>query len=128
MNDQAADRRAQALAEINKMQTDLNACHAEIATLRRDNDRSADRVDMLVEERNRYRSEATMYRTKLVELATSMANIGILTMQAQEIMMTVKEISAKETPEESAAEQASARSAVEGLPRTVSNGHRGGET
>lgn len=110
MNDQAAvDRRAQALAEVTKMQQDLIVCNDEIATLRRDLDRTEDRCTLLSEERARYRNEANMYRTKLVELATSMANIGLLTMQAQEIMMTVKEISARETPEEVEAEQASAR-------------------
>lgn len=116
MTDQAADRRAQALAEVNKMQTDLTACQAEIATLRRELDRAQDRLDMVIEERNRHRHESKVYRDKLVELSAAMSNIGLLTVSAQEIMMTVKELTASdETPEQSAAEQESARQMVANL-------------
>lgn len=119
MNDQAADRRAQALAEVNKMQTDLTACQAEISTLRRELDRAQDRLDMVVEERDRYRHESKVYRDKLVELSAAMSNIGLMTISAQEIMMTVRELTS-ETPEQAAAEQESARAAVAALPGRVS--------
>src|SRR5260221_14245697 len=107
----AIERRASALAEVTKMQQDLILAHDEINSLKRDLDRVENRVELLTEERTRYRQEAILYRTKLVELATSMANIGLLTMQAQEIMQTVKEIVAGETPEQAQAEQESAREA-----------------
>jgi uncharacterized coiled-coil DUF342 family protein len=103
MNDQAADRRAQAIAEVTKMQDDLGVCHKEIATLRRDLDRETDRCAMMVEERDRYRIESGVYKTKLIELARSMANIGLLTRQAEEVMMTVNELAEAETPEQAAA-------------------------
>jgi uncharacterized coiled-coil DUF342 family protein len=116
MTDQAAERRAQALAEVNKMQTDLSACQAEIAVLRREADRAEDRIEMLIEERNTYRSTAVLYRDKLVELATAQANIGLLTRKGEEIAMTVRELAERQTPEEAQAEQESARVAVENLP------------
>ena len=120
MNNQATiDRRAQALAEVAQMEKDLHEAHNEVATLRRDLDRTNDRVDLLTEERTRYRTEATLYRSKLIELATSMANIGLLTIQAQEIMHTVKDIAAQETPEEAQAERASAALMVQNLPNPI---------
>ena len=112
----AIERRASALAEVTKMQQDLILAHDEINSLKRDLDRVEDRVVLLTEERARYRQEAILYRTKLVELATSMANIGLLTMQAQEIMQTVKEIAAGETPQQAQAEQESAADAIANLP------------
>lgn len=125
MNDQAADRRAQAIAEVAKMQDDLGACHKEIATLRRDLDRETDRCVMMVEERNRYRIESNVYKKKLIELARSMANIGLLTRQAEEVMMTVDDLAAAETPEEAAAAMDDARQMAERLAPAVSSHERG---
>ncbi len=119
MNDTATDRRAQALAEVHKMQSDLVSCHEEIATLRRALDRETDRCVMMVEERDRYRTEASILKKKLIELARTQANIGLLTRQAEETMMTVDDLAAAETPEQAAAEQESARQAVEGLPKPL---------
>ncbi len=115
----AVERRAAALAEVTKMQQDIILAHDEIASLKRDLDRTEDRVVLLSEERTRYRQESTLYRTKLIELATSMANIGLLTMQAQEIMQTVKEIGEGETPEQARAEQESAAAMVAALPQSA---------
>jgi len=126
MNDQMpihpdviANRRATALAEINKMQQDLILAHDEIATLKRDLDRADDRLVLLNEERNKFRTEAHVFRNKLIELATQMANINLLTVKATEIMTTVNAlIAADQTEEETEAEQRSAAAAVANLPET----------
>lgn len=117
MND--TDRRALALAEINKMEKDLIAAQQEIVALKRSNDRCEDRIEILVRDRDEYRRAAKIYRDKLVELATSMANIGLMTIKAQEIMRTVEEM-IEETPEETAAEQESARQMAAKLAPDVS--------
>lgn len=116
MNDiSATERRAQALAEISQMQTELIAAKKEVADMREDLHRAEDRVTIMIEERDRYRGESTVYRTKLVELATSMANIGLLTVKAQEIMMTVKLLTDGETQEHAEGETESARQMVKRL-------------
>lgn len=113
----AAERRATALDEINKMQQDLIVAHDEAAGLKRELERAEDRIALLNEERDRYRRQAHVYRGKLIELATAVANIGLLTQTAQEVMKVTSELIARaETSEESRAEQDSAAEAVKRLP------------
>jgi len=92
------ERRAAALADIQQMHDDLNEAHETIGQLRADLNRETDRCVMLAEERNRFRHDALVYRDKLVELATSMANIGLMTVSAQEIMRVAHELTDKDTP------------------------------
>jgi|SRR6266404_2308141 len=115
----ANDRRAHALAEVHKMQQDLMLAHDEITSLKRETDRAEDRITLLTEECNRYRTESTLFRGKMIELATAMANIGLLTLQAEEIMKITKELAAAETPEQVLAEHQSAKKAIEALPAQV---------
>jgi len=113
----AAERRATALDEINKMQQDLILAHDNVAGLKRELDHTEDRLALITEERDRYRRHAHVYRGKLIELATAVANIGLLTVSAQEIMRTVNELITKaESPEEAAAEERSAAEIVKQLP------------
>lgn len=86
------DRRAAALAELTKMQSDLMTAHDDVRSMERDLAREQDRVALLIEERDRYRHEASVFRSKLIELATAMANIGLLTIQAQEILKSAQEM------------------------------------
>ena len=88
----ALTARAQALAEITKMQSDLVEAHVQIDKLSRELRNQQDRVSLLVEERDRWRSEAKLYNTRLIELATQVSNIGLLTRKAEEIMTTVHEL------------------------------------
>ena len=86
------ERRAAALASVQAMHDELNACHEEIGQLKADLNRAEDRVVLLCEERNKYRAEALVFRSRLIELATAMTNIGLLTVTAQNIMTTVNEL------------------------------------
>lgn len=88
----ALDRRASALDEIRQMHDDLAGAQETIRSLTRDLEREDDRRALLVADRERYLAEATLYRTKLVELSTSVANIGLLTIAAQDIMRSVHEL------------------------------------
>jgi len=99
-NHGALDHRVAALAEVAQMHQDLISANDEIASLKREIDREQDRVSLLIGERDRYRHEATVFRSKLIELATAMANIGLLTMQAQEIMKIAQEMAMKEAFDE----------------------------
>ena len=85
----ATDRRAQALAEITTMQSELVEAHSKINQLQRDLDQANDRIALLAEERRTYRDDSLLLRAKLVELSTSMANIGMLTAKATEIMTAI---------------------------------------
>lgn len=110
------EARARALAEISQMQTDIVAAHKRVEDLEREQTTLNDRIVLLINDRQAYRSEAMLYRSKLIELATSMANIGLLTQEAQKIMATVKTLGSDESPEQAAAEQESAREIVANLP------------
>jgi len=103
--------RAQALEEINAMQRDLMLLHDEKAATERELQTAQDRVSLLIEERDRYRRDALVYRDKLVELATSMANINLMTIKATEIMQTVRELT-KETPPQTEASLEAVRAAM----------------
>lgn len=88
----ALDRRATALDEIRQMHDDLNEARETIRAFKKDLEREEDRRALLIADRERYLAEATLYRTKLVELSTSVANIGLLTLAAQDIMRSVHEL------------------------------------
>jgi hypothetical protein len=108
------------LQNIHNMERELTAQVARVAELERALQTSEDRVYILSQDRQKYLQEAKLYRGKLIELATSMANIGLLTRDAEQIMMTVKELEAGETKEQADEERRSAAEAVANLPpRTV---------
>jgi chromosome segregation ATPase len=92
------DRHAAALADIREMHAELAAAHQEIGQLKADLHREQDRVALLTDERTRYRTEALIFRSRLIELATAMTNIGLLTVTAQEIVKVVHELNEAETP------------------------------
>jgi chromosome segregation ATPase len=92
------DRRATALAEIQEMHNDLHTAKSRIADLERELHREEDRVTMIVEERNHYRTENTRLNKHLVELATQMANIGLLTIKAQEVLASIEPAPANYAP------------------------------
>ena len=89
------DRHAAALADIRQMHDELTAAHETIGQLKADLHRAEDRITLLNEERNKYRDEAHLFRDKLIELATQQANIGLLTIKAQEIVKVVNELTSK---------------------------------
>lgn len=87
--------RAQAIAEVTRMEQEIGLLHDENERLSRELNRAEDRVTMVLEERDRWRRDATVYRDHLVELATAMSNIGLMTVKAGEIMDSVKELTAQ---------------------------------
>lgn len=121
--------RANALAEINTMQADLVEANAKIDQLQRALDQANDRLALVAEERKTYRDDSLLFRSKLIELATSMSNIGLLTTKAQEIMMTAVAIATPQTQEQAHTEQAEAAEIVRNLPaaseEAVGNALRG---
>lgn len=119
------ERRAQALVEMQNTLQDLHEQRTKVSDLERERDRLEDRITLLVDERNRFRTDAKLYQRKLTELATSMANIGLLTRTAEEIMMSVRELEASgETEEEAAAEKMSASEMIRKLPVTLDSPRR----
>lgn len=129
MNDTISphERRAQALAEITKMQEDLILANQRIGelertlrdqgtTLQREINRQEARAEVAEQERARYRAESHLYRGKMIELATSMANVGKLVREAEKIAATANSLLAGETVEHDATEQAEVGRVVAALP------------
>jgi chromosome segregation ATPase len=86
------EQRAAALAHIQQMSNDLQSAHDEIGQLKADLNRADDRMVLLNDERARLRHEVKVYRNALIELATSMSNISLLTGKAVEIMQSANEL------------------------------------
>lgn len=71
---------------IAKIQQELAHSYGEeIDQLQRELDRERDRCAMLVEETERWRNDALRCRAQVQELSTTLTNIGLMTMPAQEI-------------------------------------------
>jgi hypothetical protein len=92
------DHYATALAHTQQMHSDLQAAHEVIAQLKADLHREQDRCVMLLEERNKYRADAELLRNKLLSICTTVANIGLMTKEAEAVVMTVNERAAVEHP------------------------------
>ncbi len=92
------ERRAHALAVVQKTHDELIQTRAEIADLRTRLGREEDRVVMVVEERNLYRHEALRLRKLLNELTTQMANISMLARKAEDFVNEVDEMDSTPTP------------------------------
>jgi len=96
--DRENEYRVAALARVNQMHDDLVQAQMIISQLRVDLGREHDRVMLTLEERDRYRHEAVRLRKLLIELATQMSNIGLLTRKADEVVNVVNEMDAAPTP------------------------------
>jgi len=107
------EHRVAALAQVTQMHDDLVDANATIAQLRIDLGREQDRVTLMVEERDRYRHESIKLRKLLVELATQMANIGILTRKAEECVIVINELDASPTPDTAAIDRLQASQDME---------------
>ena len=91
LNKNETDRRAAALADIRHMHDELTDAQATIGQLRADLHREQDRCVMLVESRDKYRTDADLLRSQLLKICTTVANIGLLTKEAEAVVMTVNE-------------------------------------
>jgi len=115
----ATDRRAQALAEITTMQSELVEASSKINQLQRDLDQANDRIALLAEERRTYRDDSLLLRAKLVELSTSMANIGMLTAKATEIMTAIGPLVTPQSRQDQHDDSDGAAKVIRNLPLAV---------
>ena len=92
MNGDAMDPYAAALVQTQQMLADLNGERERNAQLAAELNRERDRCVMVVDDRDRRWHENIMLRRLLTELATQMANIGLLTETARNIVKLVHEI------------------------------------
>jgi uncharacterized coiled-coil DUF342 family protein len=102
------DHRVAALAKVTQMHDDLISANAAIQQYRIDLNREHDRVQMMVEERDRYRHESLRLHKMLVELTTQMANIGLLTRRAEDFVASVNELDRAPTPTTAALDELAA--------------------
>ena len=88
----AIDHHAAALANVTQLVADNHDLQDKCAQLGADNHQLKVRVEMITADRDRLQSESNLFRTKLIELATHQANIGLMTVAAQGIVMTVNDL------------------------------------
>lgn len=86
------DRRAQAIADVHQTHEDLRKALSIISELQAEVSRQKDRVAMLMHTNQRLDREMHVFRDKCMELATVVSNIGLQTVSAQNIVMTVREL------------------------------------
>ena len=92
------EHHAEALANITKLVDDLTEAQAVILQLRADLHREEDRVQMLREDRDFYRDQANGFRALLVKLSTHQATIGLETVAAQAVVMSIDEAITAKAP------------------------------
>jgi len=88
-NDPDQERQAAVLSDIRKTMDELTALRRALVKMKGDLDRETDRVTMVTADRDHWQADALKLRKLLIELATQMSNIGLLTIKAQEIVQTV---------------------------------------
>ena len=93
------DKRAQAVAEVHQTHEDLRRALDYINKLKAENARQADQILALQQDRRRLSAEMHTFRDKCIELATCVANIGLQTITANNIVMTVRELTEASTEE-----------------------------
>ena len=91
------ERQAAALLEIKQMHDELASAKSMINQLKADLNRETDRCIMMVEERNKYRADADLLRNHLMKVCTTVSNIGLLTKEAEAVVLTVNERAADST-------------------------------
>jgi len=112
------DHRVAALAKVTQMHEDLINAQNTISQMRIDLNREHDRVQMMVEERDRYRHESLRLHKMLVELTTQMANIGLLTRRAEDYIAAVHELDHAPTPTTAALNELAADLGAKQLEKT----------
>lgn len=93
------DAQARALAVVTSMRDELHEAHSAIAQLKTDLYLCQENSKRIDEERRRFRGEALVFRSKLIELATILANVNLATTTAADVMRTVDDLTQNpETP------------------------------
>lgn len=128
------ERRAQALAEITQMQTDLVASNQRVTsleaklrdqetTMQREINKQEARAEIAEKSAAMYRAESHLYRGKMIELATTVSNVRKMTDEAEKITATVNAILHGETEEEFADEEATAKELVTSINQMADAHH-----
>lgn len=93
------DKQAEALAVVTTMRDELHDAHMMIDQLKVDLHICRENSNRIDEERRRYRAEALVFRSKLIQLATTLANVHLTTQAAADILKTVEDLTTHaETP------------------------------
>lgn len=88
--------RMQALSDINQMHKDLVRIHQLYEESERNLAKERNLGEIMKEERDRYRRECHIFRDKCIELATVMANVLLQLKPAEDVMMSVRELTSEE--------------------------------
>jgi predicted ATPase with chaperone activity len=127
------ERRAQALAEITKLQEDYVSSQERVTQLeaqlrdqetvmqRQINAQEA-RADIAERHCCLYRAEAQLFRAKLVQMVTTISLVRKATEEAEKIATTINSLIGGETAEEAQREEAEARDIVANLPAAPDRG------
>jgi hypothetical protein len=113
------ERRAHALALMQKTHDELTRSRAEIVDLKTRLGREEDRVVMVLDERNLYRHEALRLRKLLNELTTQMANISMLARKAEDFVNEVDEMDSSPAPAPDVVDKLAAELKVKPQPKPV---------
>lgn len=93
------DQTAEALAHLQQLHDDLHNAKIDNDALRAELQREQDRVAWLLQEVERERANGLVYRDIVIQLATQMDAIGELTMAANGIVKSVRELTAPKSEE-----------------------------
>lgn len=126
-------RRAQALAEITKLQEDYVASQERIVQLeanlrdqetfmQRQINAEEARADIAERHLAMYRAEAHLFRSKLVQMVTTISLVRKATDEAEKIAVTINGLLGDETPEEAQQEENEAREIIANLPAAPDHG------
>jgi len=92
------ERRASAIADVQQMHADLRKALEIANSLKAENALLSAKLEDVTRDRDRERRDGRMWRDQCLELATCVANIGLLTVKAQEVVATVREITERDEP------------------------------
>ena|SRR5690242_2350502 len=112
------ERRADALAELRQLHSDFEVLEKRYKDQERVIERLTDRNNLLLDELRTSRQHERVATNKLIRLATAMANIGMLSREAEEIMRSAREWQEDEAREMQEDYQSSATAVV-----TTDQGH-----
>ena len=85
------ERRADALAELRQLHSDFEVLEKRSKDQERFIERLTDRNNLLLDELRTSRQHERVATNKLIRLATAMANIGMLSREAEEIVRSARE-------------------------------------
>ena len=89
------DRRAAAVADVQQMHEDIRSLLDVNSQLKTDNAAISLRLEAKTQESDRHRREMLVFRDLCTEMTTSIANIGLLTVKASDVVARVHELTSE---------------------------------